>query len=229
MKNLKKSDIIKFIFFVLFFISIIVLGVSLAPQIKKFKNIYEVREIINSYKGWSFLIYIFLQVFQVVIFIIPGDIINITGGYIFGLPLGAFLSIIGVWIGTIIAFFISRFLGYGFISKFIKEEKINKINKIINSNVGTFSLFIFCNIPFVPKDILMYAAGLTPVKAQKILTIYCLSRIPGIVIWTSVGANVYDKNILGLIITFLVLAIFLLLITIIKKNIEKKKKIKLDV
>lgn len=224
-----KKDTLKFMLFLIFFLAIIVGGILLAPQLKRFKNIYEIREMINSYQGWSFLVYILLQILQVVIFVIPGDFMNITGGYIFGFPLGAVLSIIGVWIGTIIAFYISRFLGYGFVSRFIKTEKIEKINKILNSNAGAFSLFIFCNIPFVPKDILMYAAGLTPIKAKRILTIYCLSRIPGILIWTSVGANVYSKNILGLIITFLLLIIFLLFVTSIKKHIEKKKKIKLEV
>lgn len=229
MKNTKKLDILKFILFILFFVAIIASGIILAPQLNKFKNIYEVRKIIDSYESWSFLVYILLQIFQVVIFVIPGDIINITGGYIFGFLKGAILSIIGVWTGTIIAFYIARFLGYGFISKFIKPEKIEKINKILNSNAGAFSLFIFCNIPFVPKDILMYAAGLTPIKAKRILTIYCLSRIPGILIWTSVGANVYSKNLLGLIITLLILALFLFFIVMVKKHIEKKKKIKLDV
>ena len=78
----------------------------------------------------------------------------------------------------------------------------------MESNTGFISLFVFCNLPFVPKDVLMYAAGLTPLKAKRTLSIYCISRIPGIIIWTSMGANIYNRSILGIIITLGILLIF---------------------
>ena len=165
-----------------------------------------------------------MQILQVVVFVLPGDAVNMVGGFIFGIYMGSILSIIGVFIGTIIAFFIARWLGYGFVSRFIKPKKLESITHLLNSNAGTLSLFVICNLPFVPKDILMYCAGLTPVKPSRVLTIYCLSRIPGIMIWTSVGAQVYNQSILGLVITFAILAVFLMAIILLKRKIDKKKK-----
>ena len=160
------------------------------------------------------------------VFIIPGDVINATGGFVFNIVIGSILSFIGVVLGSIIAFYISRYFGYNFVNKFIKKEKIGKLVSFMESNTGFISLFIFCNLPFVPKDVLMYAAGLTPLNAKKTLTTYCLSRIPGIIIWTSMGANIYNRSILGIVITLCVLVIFLLLIVIIKKKIDGNKIIK---
>jgi uncharacterized membrane protein YdjX (TVP38/TMEM64 family) len=168
-----------------------------------------------------------MQILQVVVFIIPGDIINATGGFLFNIYIGSLLSFIGVVLGSIIAFYISRLLGYNFVNKFIKKEKIDKIVYFFNTNTGFISLFIFCNLPFVPKDILMYCAGLTPLKAKRTFLIYCLSRIPGIIIWTSMGANLYSKSIIGIVITLLILLIFLLSVVLIKKKIDSTKIIKI--
>lgn len=43
-------------------------------------------------------------------------------------------------------------------------------------------------------------------------------------IWTSVGAQVYNQSILGLVITFAILAVFLMAIILLKRKIDKKKK-----
>ena len=223
MKKTERKDVIKFIFFILFFVSVIVCRIIFAPKLKVFSDFGLIRDKIKSYKSLSFIAFILLQIIQVVVFVLPGDAVNMVGGFIFGIYLGSVLSIVGVVLGSILAFFIARWLGYGFVSKFIKPQKLEKITHLLDSNAGTLSLFVICNLPFVPKDILMYCAGLTPVKPSRVLTIYCLSRIPGIIIWTSVGAQVYNQNVLGLIITFAVLAVFLGVILLLKNHIQKKK------
>ena len=218
-----KKDIIKFTIFAIFLLTIIILGIIFSSKIKQVINFENVRSFIGDNRLLSYVIFIFLQIIQVVIFIIPGDVINATGGFMFNLLLGSILSFIGVVLGSIIAFFISRTLGYNFVNRFIKKEKIDRFVDFFKSNTGFISLFIFCNLPFVPKDILMYCAGLTPLDAKRTLSIYCVSRIPGIIIWVSMGANIYDKSIIGMVITLLVLLIFLLSIVIIKKKIDSKR------
>ena len=223
-----KKDTIKFILLLVFLISIFISSIVFYPKIKERIDFENIRELASKNKlAWAFL-FVLLQIIQVVIFAIPGDIINATGGFVFNIFIGSLLSFIGVCIGSIITFYISRYLGYSFINRFIKKEKINIIVNFMGSNTGFLSMFVFCNLPFVPKDILMYAAGLTPLKPQKILFIYCLSRIPGIIIWNSMGANIYNKSILGIIITLCILAIFLLAIIIIKKVIFSNKIIKVN-
>lgn len=221
-----KKDIIKFIVLVLFLASIAICGIIFYPKIKDTINFENIREFVGENKFFSVFAFIILQILQVVVFIIPGDVINATGGFVFNIVFGSILSFIGVVLGSITAFYISRYFGYNFINKFIKKEKISKLVSFMESNTGFISLFIFCNLPFVPKDVLMYAAGLTPLNAKKTLTTYCLSRIPGIIIWTSMGANIYNRSILGIIITLCILVLFLLLIVIIKKKIDGNKIIK---
>ncbi len=226
--KINKKDIIKFILLLVFLLAAIITSILIYPKIKDKFTFENIRDVVGENKIlWAFL-FILLQVIQVVIFAIPGDIINATGGFIFNIFIGSILSFIGVCIGSIITFYISRGLGYSFINKFIKKEKIDKIVSFMESNTGFLSMFIFCNLPFVPKDVLMYAAGLTPLKAKKTLFIYCLSRIPGIIIWNSMGANIYNKSTLGIIITLCLLLIFLTAVLVVKKKIYTNKIIKIN-
>lgn len=229
MKKISKSkiDLIKFIILATFLISMFICGLVFSSKIKEKVSFENVRAFVGDNKVLSCFIFIFLQIIQIVIFIIPGDIINATGGFAFNFILGFILSFIGVVIGSIIVFYISRFFGYNFVNRFIKKEKLDKIVRFFESNTGFVSLFIFCNLPFVPKDILMYGAGLTPLKAKKTLCIYCLSRIPGILIWNSMGANIYNKSYLGIGITIGILLLFLLIIFLIKKKFFNDKITKL--
>lgn len=226
-KRISKKDIFKFICFIIFFLTIITLGIVFSSKIKTVFTFETIRDFIDQHKNISVFLFILMQILQIVVFIIPGDIINATGGFLFNIYIGSLLSFIGVVLGSIIAFYISRLLGYNFVNKFIKKEKIDKIVYFFNTNTGFISLFIFCNLPFVPKDILMYCAGLTPLKAKRTFLIYCLSRIPGIIIWTSMGANLYSKSIIGIVITLLILLIFLLSVVLIKKKIDSTKIIKI--
>lgn len=224
--TLNKKDIIKFIILSVFLTSMIVCGIIFYPKIKEYISFENVRGFVEKNKFLSFFVFILLQIFQVVIFVIPGDVINATGGFVFNIFIGFLLSFIGVVLGSIIAFYISRILGYNFVNKFVKKEKLDKIVSFFESNTGFISLFIFCNLPFVPKDVLMYGAGLTPLKAKKTLFIYCVSRIPGIIIWNSMGANIYSRSILGIVITLCVLLLFLMFIVLIKKKIDGSRIIK---
>ena len=125
----KKKDIIKFVVLSIFLLTIITCGIIFSNKIKENINFENVREFIGDNKLLSYVIFIFLQILQVVIFIIPGDIINATGGFVFNMFLGSILSFIGVVIGSIMAFYISRFLGYNFVNRFIKKDKIDKFVK----------------------------------------------------------------------------------------------------
>ena len=128
-------------------------------------------------------------------------------------------------VGTVIVFYISRFFGYEIVSKLIAKEKIDKMSGILNSTKGTVGMFIICCIPFIPKDLMMYIAGLTPVKASRLFLIYGLSRIPGTLIWVSIGANAYEKDIWGLGITIAIMLIMLVIVFFLGRYYNKKEKI----
>jgi uncharacterized membrane protein YdjX (TVP38/TMEM64 family) len=186
------------------------------------KNPELIREYLLSFEGWGFAVYVLLQALHVLLVVIPGDIFNVCGGYIFGVPIGFILSMIGIMLGTVAAFYISRLLGYSFISRFIPEEKISKISNILNSTKGTLGMLILCLIPLIPKDLMIYIAGLTPIRAPRLFFVYAISRIPGTLIWVSIGAQAYEKNVLGIVITLIALAVLIIMGMLLQKKYKEK-------
>ena len=204
-------------------LTIITVLIKFAPEIINMsQNPQSIREYINQFGSASYLVFIMLQILQVIIAIIPGDFFHIAGGFNYGIPLGFLLSFIGLMAGTIIAFYISRLLGYRFIRKFISEEKISKMSKLINTSKGMIGIFIICLIPAIPKDILIYVAGLTPIKASRLFTVYFVSRIPNLLVLVSIGANTFEKDFSGIIITIVILICLIAIGFILKHKLKNK-------
>ena len=90
--TLKKKDIIKFVILITFLSSMFICGIIFAPKIKEYISFENIRTIVGKNKFLSVLIFILMQILQIVIFIIPGDIINATGGFLFNLVYGSILS-----------------------------------------------------------------------------------------------------------------------------------------
>ena len=184
------------------------------------------REWIYSFGKLGIIVFIGIQILQVIVFAIPGEIVQVAGGYLFGTFFGTLYSVIGITIGSLICFLIARVLGYNFIRSIVSDENIKKFDYLINNPKGEIILFLLFFIPGMPKDILSYIAGITPVRFYNFFIITMFARFPGILFSSYIGENLGSKNyfIAGVvaIITFL-----LFLIGLYKKNIilDKLKKI----
>jgi uncharacterized membrane protein YdjX (TVP38/TMEM64 family) len=158
------------------------------------------RQFIASYGAAGPLIYIAIQMVQIVIFIIPGEVVQVAGGYIFGTPLGTLYSVIGSVLGTLIAFMAARLLGFALIELFIPDKTLDKFEFLINSPKSEVALFALFLAPGIPKDALTYIAGLTPIKPLRFLVISMLARFPGLLGSAYVGSHLAKKNYVPVII-----------------------------
>lgn len=84
---------------------------SLVQAINLMKDPKVISLYIESYGHFGTLIFILLQVTQVVIFFIPGEVTQAAGGYIFGTFLGTLYSIIGINLGSAVLFLEQEGLG----------------------------------------------------------------------------------------------------------------------
>lgn len=168
------------------------------------------REFIASYGAAGPLIYIAIQIVQIVVFIIPGEVVQVAAGYIFGTFLGTLYSVIGAVLGTLIAFMAVRIVGFSLIKTFIPQKTLEKFDFLINSPKSEIALFVLFLAPGIPKDALTYIAGLTPIKLLRFLVISTLARFPGILGSAYVGAHLAKKNFWPVIIVGAIsLAVFL--------------------
>lgn len=211
-KKVDKKTLYKLLGIALIGVIMIIFMIKFAPQIIELaKKPQVLADYLSSFGVWGFLVFILLEVVQVIIAIIPGDIFHIAAGFIYKMPLGFILAFFGEMLGALIAFGLAKYFGSDIVKKFVSQARIEQISKLINSAKGTIGILVLCLIPFIPKDILLYVAGITPVKSSRFLTVFLLCRIPDIFIKSSGGAAIYEKDYVGLII---ILAAFLAFIGI---------------
>ena len=79
---------------------------------------------VNSFGPLSVVIFIGLQILQVIVAPIPGEVNGFIGGYLYGPVLGTFYSTIGLTIGSWLAFLLARWLGLPFVEKIINPQII---------------------------------------------------------------------------------------------------------
>lgn len=161
-------------------------------------NIFSKPENIKSYiesKGrWGVFIYIALQILQIIIAVIPGEPIQIAGGYIYGTFKGFLYAEIGIMAGSAIAFFIARKFGIPIIRLFVSENKLMHYKEKLESKKGLAITFILCLIPGIPKDVLVYASGLTPISYRLFFFLYFIARMPAIFGASYMGAALGNEN-----------------------------------
>jgi len=135
-------------------------------------------EFVNSFGPLSVVIFIGLQVLQVIAAPIPGELTGFVGGYLYGPILGTLYSTIGLAIGSLLAFFLAHWLGLPFVERIINPEIIRKYDDFIEHR-GVLVAFILFLIPGFPKDALSYVLGLSHMKAKTFLVVCTTGRLLG--------------------------------------------------
>lgn len=164
---------------------------------------------IRGYGLWGQLVFVLLMAAQVVLAPIPGHPFEVAGGYCFGILGGTLLTSLGAALGSLVAFFISRFFGAKVVKMFYSEEKLQKVFFLkANKKQNILTLFVFL-LPGVPKDMLAYFMGVTEMRFGAFILISTVGRLPGILIAVLGGAAVGARD--PLLVTIFVGLLFLLL------------------
>ncbi|MBV7275736.1 TVP38/TMEM64 family protein [Clostridiaceae bacterium UIB06] len=186
-----------------------------AKYFNTLKDPNEVKNIIMSYGSYSMLVYIGLQVLQVVAFFIPGEIIQIAGGYIFGTLWGSVLSIIGITLGSALAYGFSRHYGKPLINMIISKKDIKFFDRILNlGNINIIVLLLYA-IPGIPKDALAYICGISNINFKDFIVFSTVGRIPGILVSAYFGAKINGGN-RTLLIMIAIISIVLFVVGVFK-------------
>ena len=130
------------------------------------------RSFLDRFGIFAPLLFIIIQIVQVVIPLIPCSISTGVGVVIFGPLWGFVYNYVGIVIGSIIVFFISRRYGMPLIKKMFKKELIDKYIGWLNSG-KKFERFFAAAIffPVAPDDFLCYLAGVTDISVKKYIAI----------------------------------------------------------
>jgi uncharacterized membrane protein YdjX (TVP38/TMEM64 family) len=162
----------------------------LAPYYEIVTDKERIKAIVKSAGPLAPLLFITIQALQVVFAPIPGEATGFLGGYLFGVPLGLFYSTLGLTLGSVGAFLLGRWLEKRFITRIVSRETMQRFDFLMEHQ-GALVAFILFLIPGLPKDYLCFILGLSPMNLRVFLVISIIGRIPGTLILTLQGAEIY--------------------------------------
>lgn len=222
MNKEKILNIIKFIVLLLIVVGIpLYLWTTKGDIFRGIKTVGDIEGYILSSNNAP-LVFFLLQVMQIVIAFIPGEIFQVAAGYLFGPFEAIVITLLGCIVGSIICFYLARFLGQGFLRLFFKEKRIQYYQELLNSNKGSFICFLLFLIPGIPKDLLNYAAGASEIKFIHFIILSSVGRLPAMIGSILIGSLTESGKYTFAVIVLAAAAIILMICILFRKAIMKK-------
>lgn len=171
-----------------------------------------------------------LQVAQIFLIIVPGEPVEILAGMCYGWFWGSVFIMLSACIISISIFCLVRKFGRRFVYDFCDEKKVAKIEKsklFQNPKKIEWMMLILFLIPGTPKDLLVYVAGLLPIKPFHFILISTFARFPSIISSTLAGDNLamgdWKMSIILYAIVLILVGIFVLVVSKLDKSKATKE------
>ena len=181
------------------------------------------RDYILSFGGASRGVFLGLQILQVFIALIPGEIIESVAGFLYGPIWGTLLCYMGLAVASSMVFFLTRRFGIKLVEVFVSREKINSLRFLNTEKKRNTLIFLIFFIPGTPKDLVTYFIGLTDIKFGTFLALSLVARFPSIISSTLGGHFLGVKNYTPAILVYGLTAILGFLGMILYNKWSKKK------
>jgi uncharacterized membrane protein YdjX (TVP38/TMEM64 family) len=146
----------------------------------------ELRAWIRQFGPLAPLVFVLAQTTQVIVAPVPGQVMALVGGYLFGPVAGTLYSMIGVMLGSAIAFSIARRWGRPAVERMIQDEVIERFDGFVET-IGVPGLLLFVFIPGLPDDAICFLAGLARFRLATFLAVILVGRTPAYVVTTFAG------------------------------------------
>ncbi|MBE7089119.1 MAG: TVP38/TMEM64 family protein [Clostridiales bacterium] len=157
------------------FASVVFYIICATDLINKITGIESLREYISNAGNMAVILFVVFQFLQVIILPVPGSVSVAAGVALFGPLKNAVLSFIGITIGSIVAFFIGRIIGFKAVSWIVGKESLEKwMEKVKGKDYLILTLMFL--LPLFPDDILCFVAGLSSMSWQFFLVMIVITR-----------------------------------------------------
>lgn len=162
-----------------------------APQLLKQALVW-----IETLGFWGPIVFILIYV-AATVFFLPGSILTLGSGLVFGVVKGSLFVSIGSTLGATAAFLVGRYLARGWVAKKVEgNEKFNAIDNAVGKEgwkiVGLTRLS-----PIFPFNLLNYAYGVTRVSLKDFFFASWIGMMPGTVMFVYIGSLAGDLASLG--------------------------------
>ena len=134
--------------------------------------------------AWAPFVFMAFYAAATVLFL-PGSVLTIAGGALFGPVSGSFYSLTGATMGATLAFLIARYLA----SDWVARKAGGRLKQLIEGveTEGWRFVALVRLVPLFPFNLLNYALGLTRIKLSQFIVTSYICMLPGAVAFTYLG------------------------------------------
>jgi uncharacterized membrane protein YdjX (TVP38/TMEM64 family) len=183
-------------------IKIIIFVIVIAALIAVAK-IFNLQQIFRDVLAWisglgplAPLMFILIYILACVL-LLPGSILTLGAGVVFGVIKGSIAVSIGSTLGATAAFLVGRYLARGWVSKKIAgNNKFKAIDEAV-AREGWKIVLLTRLSPVFPFNLLNYGFGLTKVTLKHYILASWIGMIPGTVMYVYIGSLAGDLATLG--------------------------------
>ncbi|MBW2572321.1 MAG: TVP38/TMEM64 family protein [Deltaproteobacteria bacterium] len=153
----------------------------------------QIKVFIASFGSGAPLVFIIIQILQVLLAPFPGEATGFIGGFLFGPAKGFLYSSVGLTLGSLLNFSIGRFLGKHYVRKLIPARQLEGLDRIVKRQ-GVIVLFVLFVFPGFPKDYLCLFLGLSAIPLTVFMVIATIGRMPGTLMLSLQGSYIFEQR-----------------------------------
>jgi len=141
---------------------------------------------VRGYGVWAPVVLVCLQAAQVVVAPVPGQVLAVVAGYLFGAWWGTLYNMIGITVGSTVAFWLARRYGRAYVERIVHEDVSEQFDAV-SADYGRPALFVLFLVPGLPDDVICFAGGLTDIPLWQLVVIAIVGRAPAFFLVNVVG------------------------------------------
>ncbi len=198
----------------------IILTIIFWPQIRKLSEPETQEKFsswVESFGPWGILVLILIQILQVIIFIIPGELVEVGSGMLYGTIGGYIICTLGIILATLLVYFLYYILGRKFINKMVDDETIQKVTR--STTKAEVLIFFALLLPGVPKDVFIYVAPYAKIPFFKFIILSTIARFPSVISSNLMGDSIMSGHFKLSIIVMIISGIIAVIGIIFNKQI----------
>lgn len=153
------------------------------------------REFLRGFGSLGPVVLVGLQVLQVVLAPIPGQLLAVVAGYLYGPWWGTVYNMIGITVGSAIAFWLSRRYGRMYVERVVSDKLLDRFDAIADSQARA-GLFVIFLVPGLPDDAICFIGGLTALPLWQLVVIAVVGRAPAFFFVNLIGDS-FEAGQLG--------------------------------
>jgi uncharacterized membrane protein YdjX (TVP38/TMEM64 family) len=151
------------------------------------------RTLILGWGAWGGLALVGLQILQILLAPIPGQVLGLAGGYLYGPWLGSVFNMTGTLVGSGLAMWLARRFGRPLVERLVSNRWLDLLDGFARRR-GAAVFFLIFLFPFLPDDAACFVAGLSPLPLGELLLIVLVGRLPGVFIPNWLGAHATELS-----------------------------------